>query len=60
MRYDKYNVECFNCHKCGHYSWKCRTNVKEKANLLTPQVEEPIYILLEVYLQIPSNSFQHL
>ncbi|RDX69627.1 hypothetical protein CR513_51233, partial [Mucuna pruriens] len=32
-RYDKSNVECYNCHKYGHFSWECRTNVEEKANL---------------------------
>ncbi|KAG5579338.1 hypothetical protein H5410_049965 [Solanum commersonii] len=34
MRYDKSKIECYNCHKIGHYSWKCRSNVEEKVNLV--------------------------
>ncbi|XP_027342082.1 uncharacterized protein LOC113854935 [Abrus precatorius] len=46
-RYDKSKVECFNCHKYGHYSWECRTNVEEKANLIEEKEEddEPILLL---------------
>ncbi|RDY04651.1 hypothetical protein CR513_11615, partial [Mucuna pruriens] len=38
-RYDKSNVECYNCHKYGHFSWECRTNVDEKANLVDDKKE---------------------
>ncbi|TYK18362.1 Retrovirus-related Pol polyprotein from transposon TNT 1-94 [Cucumis melo var. makuwa] len=31
-RYDKRQVECYNCHKFGHYSWECRNRVEENAN----------------------------
>ncbi|XP_028208408.1 uncharacterized protein LOC114391623 [Glycine soja] len=48
-RYDKSNAECFNCHKYGHYSWECRTNVEEKVNLIDDkedkEVEEPKLLL---------------
>ncbi|KHN05994.1 Retrovirus-related Pol polyprotein from transposon TNT 1-94, partial [Glycine soja] len=46
-RYDKSNVECFNCHKYGHYSWECRTNVEEKVNLVDDkeEVEESTLLL---------------
>ncbi|XP_027348127.1 uncharacterized protein LOC113859596 [Abrus precatorius] len=46
-RYDKSNVEYFNCHKYGHYSWKCRTNVEENANFIGEKAEdeEPTLLL---------------
>ncbi|KAJ7976200.1 Retrovirus-related Pol polyprotein from transposon TNT 1-94 [Quillaja saponaria] len=48
-RYDKSNVECYNCHKFGHFASKCRnTNVvEENANLLEykEEVEEPTLLL---------------
>ncbi|RDX69049.1 hypothetical protein CR513_51887, partial [Mucuna pruriens] len=31
---EKSNVECYNCHKFGHFSGECRTNVKERVNLV--------------------------
>ena len=27
-RYDKSNVECFNSHKYGHFSWECKANIE--------------------------------
>ncbi|XP_070002651.1 uncharacterized protein [Nicotiana sylvestris] len=39
-RYDKSKIECYNCHKFGHYSWECRSNVEEKANLVDDKKEE--------------------
>ena len=27
-RYDKYNVECFNFHQYGHFSWECKANIE--------------------------------
>ncbi|RDX83791.1 hypothetical protein CR513_35260, partial [Mucuna pruriens] len=46
-RYDKSNVECYNCHKYGHFSWECRTNVEEKVNLVgdKEEGEEPTLLL---------------
>ncbi|RDX88513.1 Golgin candidate 5, partial [Mucuna pruriens] len=46
-RYDKSNVECYNCHKYGHFSWECRTNVEEKTNLVgdKEEDEEPTLLL---------------
>ncbi|KZV58062.1 hypothetical protein F511_36752 [Dorcoceras hygrometricum] len=32
QRYGKSNVECYNCHKFGHYSYECRNNVEETNN----------------------------
>ncbi|XP_070019490.1 uncharacterized protein [Nicotiana sylvestris] len=40
QRYDKSKFECYNCHKFGHYYWKCRSNVEEKANLVDDKKEE--------------------
>ncbi|KAJ7978961.1 Retrovirus-related Pol polyprotein from transposon TNT 1-94 [Quillaja saponaria] len=48
-RYDKSNVECYNCHKFGHFASECRnTNViEENANLLEykEEGEEPTLLL---------------
>ncbi|KAJ7961115.1 Retrovirus-related Pol polyprotein from transposon TNT 1-94 [Quillaja saponaria] len=47
--YDKSNVECYNCHKFGHFASECRnTNVvEENTNLLEykEEVEEPTLLL---------------
>nr|XP_009777909.1 PREDICTED: uncharacterized protein LOC104227368 [Nicotiana sylvestris] len=40
QRYDKSNIECYNCHKFGYYSWKCHSNVEEKANLVDDKKDE--------------------
>ncbi|XP_074561277.1 uncharacterized protein LOC141817539, partial [Curcuma longa] len=32
MRYDKSEIECFTCHRLGHYSWECRNNKEETTN----------------------------
>ncbi|XP_015167458.1 uncharacterized protein [Solanum tuberosum] len=34
MKYDKSKIECYNCHKIGHYSWECPSNVEETVNLV--------------------------
>ena len=46
-RYDKPNVECYNCHKYGHFSGECRTNVEEISNLVgdKKEDEEPTLLL---------------
>ncbi|XP_070041429.1 uncharacterized protein [Nicotiana tomentosiformis] len=40
QRCDKSKIECYNCHKFGHYSWQCRSNVEENANLVDDKKEE--------------------
>lgn len=46
-RYDKSYIKCYNCHKYGHFSWQCRYNVEEKANLVKnkDEAEEPTLLL---------------
>ncbi|XP_070012611.1 uncharacterized protein [Nicotiana sylvestris] len=46
QRYDKSKIECYNCHKFGHFSWECRSNVEEKANLIDDKKEEDESTLL--------------
>uniref|UniRef100_A0A0V0HBY8 Putative ovule protein n=1 Tax=Solanum chacoense TaxID=4108 RepID=A0A0V0HBY8_SOLCH len=45
MRYDnlKFSV---NCHKIGHYSWECRSNVQETVNLVDNNKDEDESTLL--------------
>ncbi|KAL4348689.1 hypothetical protein GQ457_17G010100 [Hibiscus cannabinus] len=49
MRNDKSNVECYNCHKLGHFSWECQNEGinEERVNLIEDQqdVEEPTLLL---------------
>ncbi|XP_069145588.1 uncharacterized protein [Solanum lycopersicum] len=40
MRYVKSKIECYNCHKFGHYSWECRNNNEEKVNLVDNNKDE--------------------
>ncbi|KAA8535921.1 hypothetical protein F0562_028399 [Nyssa sinensis] len=50
---DKYNVECFKCHRYGHYRSECRTNLNknrgEKSNFV--EKEEEVSLLMT----IPAN-----
>ena len=48
-RYEKSHIECFNCHKFGHYASKCRyyTNgVEERANFVNNEECEELTLLL--------------
>ncbi|KAL4280140.1 hypothetical protein GQ457_03G000400 [Hibiscus cannabinus] len=48
-RYDKSKVECYSCHKLGHFSWECQNegSNEERVNLIEDQqdVEEPTLLL---------------
>ncbi|XP_047268060.1 uncharacterized protein LOC124898459 [Capsicum annuum] len=46
IRYDKSKIECYNYHKFGYYSWKCCSNVEEKANLVDNNKDEDESTLL--------------
>ena len=57
-RYDKSNVECFSCHKYGHYSSECRNiNKEQRASFTRQDDEEEEHSLLMVTSsdQISSN-----
>ncbi|KAA8532979.1 hypothetical protein F0562_032904 [Nyssa sinensis] len=45
--FDKATVECYNCHKLGHFQWECPSKEKE-ANYVETQVE----MLLMVYVDM--------
>ncbi|XP_015167460.1 uncharacterized protein [Solanum tuberosum] len=46
MRYEKSKIDCYNCHKIGHYSWECRRNVEETVNLVDNNKDEDESTLL--------------
>ncbi|XP_058192064.1 uncharacterized protein LOC131309447 [Rhododendron vialii] len=51
--YDKRNVECYNCHNFGHYSYECRAKssneVGEQANYVEKEYQEVGPTLLLAY-----------
>lgn len=59
MRYHKSNVECYNCHKCGHYSQKffnITNHVEEKANIVDDKVELDDPTLLLAFKNMENND----
>jgi len=44
--FDKTSIECFNCHKMGHFQWKCPDNTERKANFAEADEE----VLLIAYV----------
>ncbi|XP_016544320.2 uncharacterized protein LOC107844406 [Capsicum annuum] len=57
MRYDKSKIECYNCHKFGHYSWECRSNVKEKVNLVENNKKKDESTLLMALTKDYTNDY---
>ncbi|GKV01270.1 hypothetical protein SLEP1_g13835 [Rubroshorea leprosula] len=48
-RYDKFNIQCYACHKYGHYANECRsssTNNEERANYVEAKEEEELLLLM--------------
>ncbi|XP_022889291.1 uncharacterized protein LOC111404759 [Olea europaea var. sylvestris] len=48
-RYDKWNVQCYNSHKYGHYASECRsdtTNNEERVNYVEAKEDEELLLLL--------------
>ncbi|GKV31573.1 hypothetical protein SLEP1_g40251 [Rubroshorea leprosula] len=39
-RYDKSQIQCYTCHKFGHYSWECRFGNNVKANFSQDEDKE--------------------
>ncbi|KAL3322718.1 hypothetical protein AABB24_040021 [Solanum stoloniferum] len=46
MRYEKSKIKCYNCHKIGHYSWECHSNLEETVNLVDNNKDEDESTLL--------------
>lgn len=42
------SIECYNCHKIGHFQWECPGKSEEKANFIEADEEE---ILLMAYME---------
>ncbi|KAF3666348.1 putative protein FAR1-RELATED SEQUENCE 5-like [Capsicum annuum] len=57
IRYDKSKIECYNCHKFGHYSWECRSNVEEKANLVDNNKEKDESTLLMTLTEDATDDY---
>jgi hypothetical protein len=49
ISYDKSQFKCYNCQKCGHYTWECRShinNVEDKVNYVEKDEAEPSLLLV--------------
>ncbi|KAM2718779.1 hypothetical protein EV1_030652 [Malus domestica] len=49
LRYEKSQVQCYNCQKFGHYAWECRapnSRLDEKVNYVKEDKEENGVVLL--------------
>lgn len=45
--FDRASIECYNCHKFGHFQWECPDKTEGKANLVEADEEE---VLLMAYM----------
>lgn len=49
MKYDKSQIQCYSCHKYGHYASECRVpnnKVEEKSNYVEEKIEEKATLFL--------------
>jgi sarcosine oxidase delta subunit len=46
--FDKSSIECYNCHKTGHFQWECPYKTERTANFVEADEEE---ILLMAYME---------
>ena len=56
-RYDKSNIECYNCHKFGHYSWECQsaTNDLEEKAILVVDAEPTLLLAAKENEELEEN-----
>ncbi|XP_022880910.1 uncharacterized protein LOC111398209 [Olea europaea var. sylvestris] len=50
-RYDKSNVQCYTCHKYGHYASECRSDTnsnEERVNYVKAKKDEELLLLLAI------------
>ncbi|KAF7154611.1 hypothetical protein RHSIM_Rhsim01G0080600 [Rhododendron simsii] len=58
---DKFNVECYKCHRYGHYQSECRTNLNrqsgERTNFAEKEEEVSLLMVCHVKEETPQNMW---
>jgi len=58
--FDKSNIECYRCHKFGHFQYECQTDFSklhgEESNFVEQDDEEKISLLMVCHIKEETNK----